>query len=190
MMKSKITAENLNELKSKTKDKFTLFLINKLIKDINSDKRNNFYETLDYERITNLVKKEEMRNKIKKSKKISSEILVYVFEIKCGNKKRNLEIKNNWLVSDLADIIIGLFNHEPMHLYEFKLKNHSFGPECDEWKEMFDYPDNIRIDSAFNSIDFREGDIGEFIYDFGDNIKHKIKLVEIKKIKDKNQKVS
>ena len=182
--KTKITEENLNKLKEKTKDKFILFLINELIKDIKSDKRNNFYEMLNFERIKNLIKKEEKRNKIKKHKKISKDNNVYVFEIKLGGRKpRIVEIRGNRLLSDLSDDIQRLFDHEPMHLYEFRLKGYNFGPECDEWQEIFDYLDNIRIDSALNSVDFKIGDVGEFIYDFGEEIRHKIKLVDIKKIK-------
>lgn len=182
--KAKITEENLNKLKEKIKDKFTLFLINKLIKDIESDKKNDFYERLDFERIKNLIKKEQKRNKIEKNKKISRGNNLYVFEIKLRNRKpKRIKIKGNRLLSDLSDDIQRLFNHEPMHLHEFRLKGYKFGPECDEWQEIFDYLDNIRIDSALNSVGFKIRDIGGFIYDFGDNIKHTIKLIEIKQAK-------
>lgn len=182
-----ITEENLNNLKEKTRDSFTLLLINNLIKDIKSDKRNNFYELLDYERIKQLIDREEKRNKIKKDKKSFKGIIIYVFEVKFQNVKlRRIEIKNNRLLSDLSSEIQRAFDHEPMHLYEFNLNGFKFGPECDEWREIFDYLDNIRIDSAFNSVDFKIGDIGDFTYDFGDRLRHKIKLIEIREIKNEN----
>lgn len=179
-----IILNELKILKLKTKDIFTKKLIEDLEKRLINKVEFSFYENLDFEKIKNLIEKEKIRNKIKNNKNISKGNFVYVFEINLkGKKSKIIDIKGNKLLSNLSKDIQKLFNHEPMHLYEFKLNNYKFGPECDEWQEIFDHLDNIRIDSALNSINFKIGGIGEFIYDFGENIKHKIKLIEIRKIK-------
>lgn len=181
-----IKEEELKAFKEKTKDESTLHLIDNLLNNLKLRDKNPLYLMLDYNRIVELIKHEQKRNEIKKDKFISKKSCVYVFEVRLNSKRRNIEVKNNHLLSDLSSEIQSAFDHEPLHLYEFRLKDFRFGPECDEWQEIFDSLDNIRMDTVINSIKLNVGEMGEFIYDFGKNLKHKIKLLEIKEVKNED----
>src|SRR3989344_3013174 len=106
-----------------------------------------------------------MENNVKSPKKIPSkeEMLSEIAEIKLKTKDHFVQL----LISQL----------------ETELNKYTFGPECDEWEETLDNLDNIRLDSALNAIGFKVNDKGKFKYDFGEDIDHTIKLVEIKELK-------
>lgn len=179
-LKEEILRE-IGEIKVKTKDHFVKLLISQLESDLNKKSKSSFIESVEFERIKNLFEKENRRNMIKSSLKIPEKEQTYVFKIALARGIwRIVEIKGSTLLSRFSSIIQSSFGHEPGHLYEFKLNKYKFGPECDEWEEIFDNLDNIRLDSALNSIGFKAGEGGKFKYDFGEDINHTLKLVEIK----------
>jgi hypothetical protein len=67
-------------------------------------------------------------------------------------------------------------------LYEFEIGQYKFGLECDEWQEIFDSSDNYKLGSAISAAGLKKGDKFKFLYDFGDNILFKIKIVNIEKL--------
>ena len=177
----KINKEKLKELEKQTKDKFTKLLINDLKKKLYSSKEIGLYERLDFERILNLAKREENMNRLKNSKNLFGHHSVFTLRIiKNSGKKREINIDGDAPLSRLRELIQKEFDLEPGHLYEFRIGEYSFGPECDEWQEIFDILDNFKLDSAISGAKLEKGDSFYFIYDFGENIKFKIKIKEIK----------
>ena len=182
--KEKIIGE-IGEIKLKTKEHFVKLLISQLENDLNKKSKPSYIEVIEFERIKNLFEKENRRNMIKSSLKIPEKEQAYVFKITLARGIwRTVEIHGSTLFSKFSSIIQNTFGHEPAHLYEFELNKYKFGPKCDEWEEIFDNLDNIRLDSALNSIGFKVGKSGKFKYDFGEDIDHTIKLVGIKKLKE------
>ena len=173
--------EEIGEIKMKTKERFVKLLISHLESNLNETNKTSFVEFMEFERIKNLFDKENKRSMIKNSLKIPEKEQIYFFKITLARGIwRIVEIKGSTLLSRFSSIIQSSFGHEPGHLYEFELNKYKFGPECDEWQEIFDSLDNIRLDSALNSINFKVGDGGKFKYDFGEDIEHTLKLVEIR----------
>ena len=169
------------EIKSKTNDRFITLLVSDLEGDLNKASPPSFINFVEFERITNLFEKENRRNLIKTSLKTPEKEQAYVFKVTLARGIwRIIEINGGTLFSEFSSIIQNTFGHEPGHLYEFELNKYKFGPECDEWEEIFDSLDNTRVDSAFNIIGFMAGDRGRFLCDFGENIFHSLKLIEIK----------
>ena len=97
-------------------------------------------------------------------------------------KKRDLLLNGEFLLSELSAIIQKDFGLEPMHLYEFKIGDFKFGPECDEWQGIFDSLDDFKIGAAFSVADLSLNSKFGFLYDFGDRILFNIKIKEIKKL--------
>ena len=173
--------KEIGEIKIKTKERFVKLLISHLEDNLNKTNKTSFVEFMEFKRIKDLFDKENKRSMIKNSLKVPEKEQIYVFKITLARGIwRIVKIKGSTLLSRFNSIIQSSFGHEPGHLYEFELNKYKFGPECDEWREIFDSLDNIRLDSALNSISFRVGDGGEFKYDFGEDIEHALKLVEIK----------
>ena len=171
----------IEEIKIKTKESFVKFLISHLEVNLNKTKKTSFLEFIEFERIKNLFEKENKRSMIKNSLKVPEKEQTYVFKITLTKGVwRIVEIKGGTLFSRFSNIIQDSFGHEPGHLYELELNKYKLGPECDEWQETFDSLDNIRLDSALNSIGFKVGDSGTFKYDFGEDIEHTLKLIDIK----------
>ena len=172
--------KEIGEIKAKTTDHFAKLLISHLEDSLNKTNKTSFVEFMEFERIKNLFDKENKRNMIKNTLKVPEKEQIYVFKITLARGIwKVVEIKGSNLLSKFSGIIQDIFGHEPGHLYEFELNKYKFGPECDEWRETFDSLDNIRLDSALNSIGFKVGDGGELKYDFGEDIEHTIKLMEI-----------
>ena len=173
--------KEIRKIKAKTKDHFAKLLISHLEDSLNKANKVSFGEVMEFDRIKNLFDKENKRNVIKNSLKIPKKVQRYIFKITLSKGIWSiLELKGSTLLSKFSSIIQSTFGHEPGHLYEFELSKYKFGPECDEWQETSDSLDNIRLDSALNSIGFKVGDSGTFKYDFGEDIEHALKLVEIK----------
>lgn len=184
LSKKEILSE-IGEIKFKTKDHFVKLLISQLESDLNKTIKPSFIEFIEFERIKSLFEKENTRSMIKSSLKIPEKEETYVFKITLARGIwRIVEIKGSTLFSKFSITIQNIFGHEPGHLYEFELNKYKFGPECDEWQEIFDSLDNIRLDSALNSIGFKVGESGKFKYDFGEDIEHTIKLIEIKNLEE------
>lgn len=175
----------IEEIKIKTKDRFVNLLISHLENNLNKSSKPSFIESMEFERIKNLFEKESRRNMIKSSLEIPEKEQAYVFKITLARGIwRIVEIKGSTLFSKFSDTIQDIFAHEPGHLYEFELNKYKFGPKCDEWQEIFDSLDNIRLDSALNSIGFKVRESGKFKYDLGEDIEHILKLVEIKDLRE------
>lgn len=173
----------IGKIKLKTKDRFVKLLISQLEEGLSKTTESSFIEFVEFERIKNLFEKENRRSMIKSSLNIPEKEQVYAFRVSLAKGIwRIIEIKGGTLLSRFSSIIQSSFGHEPCHLYEFEFNKHKFGPRCDEWEEIFDGLDNIRLDSALNSIGFKVGETGKFLYDFGENIKHTLKLLEIKNL--------
>lgn len=74
---------------------------------------------------------------------------------------------------------------EPKHAPDFSprvldIGKYKYGPKCDEWEEIFDYLDNYRLDYAINASNLNVRDHIKFLFDFGDNLKFDIEIIEIK----------
>ncbi|OGJ15538.1 hypothetical protein A3K73_05100 [Candidatus Pacearchaeota archaeon RBG_13_36_9] len=185
-----ITLEKLNELEAQTEDKFIKSLIESLKKKITLPKRNEFYETLDFERILTLVEKEKNRRSLKEAEKSIKEEKLFVLKVSrvnYGKKTKTIEVKGDAPLSSLSGDIQDAFDLEPMHLYEFEIGKYKFGPECDEWEEIFDILDNYRLDAAISFAGLNQGDKIGFLYDFGDNIRFKIEILDIRNAGNKNE---
>jgi len=83
--------------------------------------------------------------------------------IKGSGKKRNLSINGNSTFKELSSLIQKEFNLEPMHLYEFKMGEFKFGPQCDEWQEIFDELDNFKISAAIKASNLSKEDSFKFL---------------------------
>ena len=174
----------IRAIKLKTKDRFVKILILQLENNLNKTNRHSFIEFIEFERIKNLFERENKRKAIKSSLKIPEKEQVYAFKIILTNDIwRIIKLRGSTLLSKFSTIIQDIFGHESGHLYEFELNKYEFGPKCDEWQEIFDGLDNIRLDSALNSVGFKVGESGKFKYDFGEDIDHTLKLIKIKDLK-------
>jgi len=175
-----ITLEKLEELGSQTKDRFVKMLITKLKKDIKLNKRNDFYEQLDFQRVLNLIKREKNREILSRALVGLGDNKVFVLKISKGKDVYSYDVLGYRKLDWLSSLIQREFDLEPCHLYDFEIGKYKFGPECDEWQEIFDWLDNFRIDAAINAAGLKKGDKIKFRYDFGEDIMFKIKIEEIK----------
>ena len=175
------TIEKLEGLEKQTKDKFTKFLIEKLKEDINKGEK-EFFNELSFERILNLIGHENKREKLNEFKKNRYKYVAYDLEVSLGGKKRNLILNGEFLLSEISSTIQKEFDLEPMHLYEFQIGKYKFGPECDEWQEIFDSLDDYKLGSAISAAGLDRGDKLKFLYDFGDKILFSIEILDVKKL--------
>ena len=175
------TIEKLEGLEKQTKDKFTKFLIEKLKEDINKGEK-EFFNELSFERILNLIGHENKREKLNEFKKNRYKYVAYDLEVSLGGKKRNLILNGEFLLSEISSTIQKEFDLEPMHLYEFEIGDYKYGPKCDEWQEIFDSLDNVKLGVAISAANLKKGDKFKYLYDFGDNILFNIKIEDIKKL--------
>ena len=177
----KPTIEKLEELEKQTNDRFTKILIEKLKEDIVKGKK-EIFNRLSFERILDLVEHENKREKLNEFKKNKYKDVYYDLIVSLRGKKRNLILNGEFLLSEISGIIQKEFDLEPMHLYEFTIGNYKFGPECDEWQEIFDSLDDYKLGSAISIAGLNKGDKFRFLYDFGDNILFNIVIVDVKKL--------
>lgn len=169
----------VEKLEKQTKEKFTSLLIDKLKKDLGK-KRDEFYNILDVERITELVNHEIRGNKIKELSSQNYKNIAYKVKItKRSGKKRIMVLNGNFKLSQVSSMIQQEFDLEPMHLYEFEIGKYKYGPECDEWQEIFDSLDNAKLGGAISMANLKPGDKFRFLYDFGDRIEFKIEVVDV-----------
>ncbi|MBU2640081.1 MAG: plasmid pRiA4b ORF-3 family protein [Nanoarchaeota archaeon] len=176
----RITKEELDELKKQTKDEFTHLFIEDFKKKLNLKGYKESYKKMALNRILNLIEKEKIRKKLKENKSFNYNCLFNLEIIKRSGKKRSISIGGNSTLKELNNKIQKEFDLEPMHLYEFEIGNFKFGPECDEWNEIFDGLDNFKVGAAINSASLSKNDNFKFLYDFGSNIKFNIKILDIK----------
>ena len=179
MEKTELTEEKLNELKKQTNDQFTLLLIEDLRKKLYSEEYKEIYKEFNFNRILTLIKREETRKKLKNSNSLSFDQIIEFEIIKRGGKKRKISLSGDRTLKKLSSLIQKEFNLEPMHLYEFEIGGFKFGPECDEWQEIFDELDSFKISAAIKSANLSKGDNFKFIYDFGGNIHFNVKILDI-----------
>lgn len=178
----KPTIEKLEELEKQTKDKFTKKLIDDLKKQIKFANEPEMFKILNFERILNLIKHEDKRDKLNEFKKNKYRNVAYNLKISLRGKKRNLILNGEFLLSELSSMIQKEFDLEPMHLYEFQIGKYKFGPECDEWQEIFDSFDDYKLGSAISIAELNKGNKFRFLYDFGDKTLFNIEIVDIKKL--------
>ena len=178
----KITKERLEELEKQTKDEFTKKLIVDLKKQIKLPNEPEMFKILNFERILNLIKHENKREKLNEFKKNNYKYIAYDLKVSLRGKKRNLILNGEFLLSEISRMIQKEFDLEPMHLYEFEIGNYKFGPECDEWQEIFDSLDDYKLGSAISIAELNKGDKFRFLYDFGEKILFNIEIVDIKKL--------
>jgi|SRR3989344_616158 len=180
MEKIKLTKEKLDEFKKQTKDEFTLLLIENLKRNLSSEEYEESYKKLAFNRILNLIKKGKTRKNLKDNRFTTSNQHLNLEIIKKSGKRRNLFINGDITFKEFSSLIQKKFNLEPVHLYEFEVGKFKFGPECDEWQEIFDELDNFKISAAIDASNLSKGDSFKFLYDFGENIKFNIKILDIK----------
>lgn len=180
MEKIEINQEILKSLEKETKKKFTKILINHLKEKLdNHHPEDNLYNQLEYKRIVTLIEKEKNNNFLKRfSKEIKDSIIT--LKVSFENKSETIKVLGNTKLKDLSFLIQEKFNLDPCHLYEFEIGKYKYGPKCDKWEEIFDHLDNYRLDYAINASDLRVGDHFNFIFDFGDNLKFDIEIIDIK----------
>ena len=178
----KPTIEKLEELEKQTKDSFTKKLIEDLRKQIKLSNEPEIFKQLSFNRIVDLIEHENKRVGLNEFKKNSYKNVAYDLKILLRNKKINLLLNGEFLLSELSSMIQKEFDLEPMHLYEFEIGKYKFGPKCDEWPEMFDFLDDYKLGSAISIAGLTKGSKFKFLYDFGDRILFNIKIVNIKKL--------
>ena len=178
---SEITLEKLEELETQTNNKFTKKLIEDLKKQISSS-MSEMFKQLNFRRIIDLIEHENKRNKLNECKKNNYKDVAYNLDIFSRGRKRNLLLNGKFLLSEISTMIQKEFDLEPFHLYEFKIGKFKFGPECDEWEEIFDSLDDYKLGSAISIAGLDKGDKFRFLYDFGDRILFNIKIMDIKKL--------
>src|SRR3989338_9665827 len=178
----KITKERLEELEKQTKDEFTKKLIEDLKKQIKLSNEPKMFKTLNFERILNLIKHENKREKLNEFKKKRYKDVAYDLKVSLRGKKRNLLLNGEFLLSEFSSMIKKEFGLEPFHLYEFQIGGYKFGPECDEWQEIFDSLDDHKLGSVISIAELNKGDKFRFLYDFGDKILFNIEIIDIKKL--------
>lgn len=177
--KEKPTIEKLEKLEKKTKDEFAKYLIQYLKENIRS-KEEGIFNQLIFDNILNLVKRETNRKNLQKfsSKKYNN--LSYKLRIFLRRgKTRNLVLNGDFPLEKLSSKIVDEFDLDPIHLYEFDIGGYRYGPECDEWEKIFDSLDNFSLGAAISAANLGSGDTFKFLYDFGDKIRFKIKIVNI-----------
>lgn len=180
MNKIKPTKENLTELRKQTKDKFTKLLIDKLIEEVSFIGKNEVYEQLSSNRILNLIEKEKIRNRLNNYKSTKGQDCLFNLRVTKNNRKKwNISVNGNVTLNKLSQLIQKEFDLEPWHLYEFEIGELKFGPKCDEWQEIFDELDTFKICQAIDFTNLSIGDNFKFLYDFGENIKFKIEILDI-----------
>jgi len=177
-----INEEKLNELEKQTKDKFTKKLIEDLKKQTKSPNEPEMFKMLNFERIVNLIEHENKREKLNEFKKNRYKNIAYNLRISLRGKKRDLLLNGEFLLSDISGMIQKEFDLEPFHLYEFQIGKYKFGPECDEWQDIFDSLDDYKLGSAISIAGLNKGSKFKFLYDFGDKILFDIEIVDIKKL--------
>ena len=175
-----ITEEKLEELKGQTKDKFTKKIIADLKKQINSNEPEMF-KRLNFLRIIELIEHENKGNKLDKFRNNKYKDIAFELEISLRSKKRKMTLNGEFLLNEISNMIQKEFDLEPMHLYEFQIGKYKFGPECDEWQEIFDSLDDYKLGSAISAAGLDRGDKLKFLYDFGDKILFSIKILDVKK---------
>jgi|SRR3989344_2347971 len=181
MNKIKPTKEKLAELKKQTKDKFTKRLIDRLIREIALFKKKEIYEQLCFDRILNLIENEKMRDRLDNYKTAKEQDYLYHLRVtRPSGKKRDISVTGNETLNKLSKLIKEEFELEPGYLYEFQIKMFKFGPECDDWQEIFDGLDNFKICAAIGSANLATGDSFKFLYDFREKIKFKVEILDIK----------
>ncbi|MBI2672376.1 hypothetical protein HYX16_05565 [Candidatus Woesearchaeota archaeon] len=180
MEKIELTKEKLDELKEQTKDEFALLLIEELKRDLSSEEYKETYKKLLFNRILALIEKEKIKINLKNNKSVNFNQIIEFNIIKRSGKKRKISLNGNTTLKKLSSLIQREFDLEPMHLYEFEMKEFKFGSEYDEWREIFDELDNFKISTAIKSSNLSRGDSFKFLYDFGENIKFNIEILEIK----------
>ena len=178
----KPTIEKLEELEKQTKDKFTKKLIVDLKRQIKLPDEPEMFKIPNFERILNLIKHENKREKLNEFKKNRCKDVAYDLKVSLRSKKRNLILNGEFLLSEISNMIQKEFDLEPLHLYEFEIGKYKFGPECDEWQEIFDSLVDFKLGSAISAADLNKKDKFKFLYDFGDKIKFTIEINDIKKL--------
>ncbi|MFW6283456.1 MAG: IS1096 element passenger TnpR family protein, partial [Minisyncoccales bacterium] len=120
------------------------------------------------------------KEKLKKINSKKYDDVVYELQItKKTGKKINDKIKGEFTLSVFSRMIQEWFDLEPLHLYEFKIGDCKYGPECDEWEEIFDFLDSYKLGAAISAANLKKGDQFKFLYDFGDKISFKIKIINV-----------
>lgn len=181
-----LNEERLKELKQQTKDKYIHLLIRDLRRILALQKGVESPKTLIYINhvyriIVNLIEKEKSRNNLLQYK--NPELLNSNFNLRVSSYKRKsqkINIPGNFALEKLSEWIQIEFDLEPGHLYEFKIGKLKFGPKCDDWQEIFDFLDNYKICHPVGSAGLSKGDYFSFVYDFGENINFRIKILDIK----------
>ena len=177
-----ITEEKLEELKGQTKDKFTKKIIADLKKQINSTVEPEMFKQLNFLRIIELIEHENKSNKLDKFGKNKYKDIAFELEISLKSKKRKMTLNGEFLLNEISNMIQKEFDLEPVHLYEFQIGKYKFGPECDEWQEIFDSLDDYKLGSAISAAGLDKGYKLGFLYDFGDKILFSIKILDVKKL--------
>lgn len=177
-----ITEEKLEELEKQTNDKFTKKLIEDLKKQIKLPDEPEMFRILNFERILKLIKHENKKDKLNEFKTDKYKDVAYNLRVSLRGKKIDLLLNGEFLLSQISDMIQREFDLEPLHLYEFGIGNYKFGPECDEWQEIFDSLDNFKLGSAISAAGLKKGDKFNFLYDFGGQIKFTIEIINIKEL--------
>ena len=108
----------------------------------------------------------------------------YKLKVSLRGKKRILKVNGDFSLGKFSNIIQDEFDLEPMHLYEFEIGNLKYGPECDEWQEIFDALDDFKVGDAISSVGLKQGDKFKFLYDFGDMHLFKIEILSIERIEE------
>ncbi len=117
----------------------------------------------------------------------------YQFKVKLSHAKRIwriIEIKGNQTFADFHEAIFDAFDRDDEHLYSFYItkgrkgrRRYPMSPEITHPMNMEGYyGDSDKQDAektCIKDIGLREGEIIEYLFDFGDNWEHEIILEKI-----------
>ena len=115
-------------------------------------------------------------------KKIKDNSQIYQIKITLKNIEpeiwRRFQISGNVSLFKLHRVIQIIMGWEDYHMHEFRIKGQKYGMPDPEGEAMFGT--KVNKGTKFNVCDLvSEGDVFEYVYDFGDNWKHEIEVEKV-----------
>ena len=109
--------------------------------------------------------------------KKENDALIYQMKITLKNIEpmiwRRIQVRENITLFRLPEYIQGFMGWENYHMHEFKINGERYGIPDPDGEAMFGT--KIKKDKEFNVCDLvSEGDVFEYVYDFGDDWRHEI----------------
>ncbi len=104
------------------------------------------------------------------------------------NWHRTFEVSGSYTLENLSSIILDILDWDCCHLYKFKIKNIYYAelgfdvPIIIDWAGKY-----ISCDISIEDLSFNANDEFTYLYDFGDMNRFVLRIMEIRKIKERIQ---